>query len=171
MTGFANSFTQALRTSSLGRWYAHKERTEQRVVLAVLILVIASVLWVGAWKPVSDWRAIAVNKQQNAQSLNDWLRANENAAKQAARSRSGEVTSRRSLTPLVTKAADAHQITVNRLQPEGNGIVSVSVQGQPFNKIVAWVSQLEENNGITVERASIDSVDAPGFVNAQIRLN
>ncbi len=171
MTNIAKGFTHALQTSSVGRWYAHKERGEQRIVLGLFFLVATSILWVGAWKPVSDWQALAVNKQQNAQALNDWLRANENAAKQAARSSSGEVTSRRSLTPLVTKAAAAHQITVNRLQPEANGIVSVSVQQQPFNKIVAWVSQLEENNGVTVERVSIDSVDTPGFVNAQIRLN
>ena len=165
------NFTQSFRTSAAGRWYGAKERTEQRVILGLIAIIVISLLWVAVWKPVSDWRELAVNRQQNAQSLHDWLRANETAARQAATSRTGNTQGRRSLTPLVTKAAAAHQITVNRLQPEANGIVSVSVQRQPFNKIISWISQMEENNGVSVERASIDGVDAPGFVNAQIRLN
>ena len=169
MEALAN-LTQSFKNSGAGRWYTQKERGEQRIVLALGCLIIASLFYVGAWKPVSDWRAMETNRQQNAQALYDWLRANENAARQAAVSNRGG-NQGRSLTPLVTKAAAAHEITVNRLQPEGNGIVSVSVQRQPFNKIIAWVAQLEENNGVSVERASIDGVDTPGYVNAQIRLN
>ena len=166
-----SNFSQSLKNSGIGRWYAQKERGEQRIVLGLGLLIAVSLLYVGAWKPVSDWRSIEANRQQNAQALYDWLRANEGAARQAAASNRGGNQGGRSLTPVVTKAAAAHQITVNRLQPEGNGVVSVSVQRQPFNKIIAWVSQLEENNGVSVERASIDGVDAPGYVNAQIRLN
>ena len=161
----------AFKNSSVGRWYAQKERGEQRIVIALALLIAVSLFYVGAWKPIADWRAMEVNRQQNAQALYDWLRANEGAARQAAAANRGTNQGRRSLTPLVTKAAAAHQITVNRLQPEGNGVVSVSVQRQPFNKIISWVAQLEENNGVSVERASIDGVDAPGYVNAQIRLN
>ena len=170
MEALAN-FSQSVKNSSVGRWYTQKEPGEQRIVLALGFLIVVSLLYVGAWKPVSDWRAIEANRQQNAQALYDWLRANESAARQAARTNRNASQAGRSLTPVVTKAAAAHQITVNRLQPEGNGIVSVSVQRQPFNKIIAWVSQLEENNGVSVERASIDGVDTPGYVNAQIRLN
>lgn len=166
-----DNVSHSFKNSGAGRWYAHKERGEQRIILGLVVLIAASVLYVGIWKPVSDWRALETNRQQNAQTLYDWLRANEGAAKAAAATNRGGNQGRRSLTPLVTKAAAAHQITVNRLQPEGNGVVSVSVQRQPFNKIIAWVSQLEENNGVSVERASIDGVDTPGYVNAQIRLN
>ena len=155
--------------SPIGRWYYGRERNEQVIILGLAVLVIIAVLWVGVWKPVSDWRAVAVKRQNNAQQLYDWLRANETRAKQAARTSPTRATG--AITPIITRAAAAHQITVNRLQPESNGVVSVVLQQQAFNKIIAWVAQLEENNGVNVQRASIDGVDAPGYVNAQLRLN
>lgn len=162
--------TQTARASGAGRWYAQKESNEQRIIVGLGVLITVSLLWVGIWKPTSDWQIQAMNRQQNAESLHNWLLANEAVAKQAATNNRGSGSGTRSLTPLVTKAAAAHKITVNRLQPEANGVVSVSVQRQSFNKIIAWVAQLEENNGVSVDRASIDGVDAPGFVNAQLRL-
>ena len=164
------SVTQAIRSSGAGRWYAQKELNEQRIILGLGLLIAVSLLWVGIWKPASDWHAQATNRQHNAQSLHDWLRANEAAAKQAAANNRGASSGTRSLTPLLTKAAAAQKITVNRLQPEANGVMSVSVQRQSFNKIIAWVAQLEENNGVSFDRASIDGIDAPGLVNAQLRL-
>ena len=159
---------EQLRRSGVGRWFHGRELNEQRIILGLAALVVVSLLWVAVWKPVSDWREISVLRQNNAQNLSDWLKANEANAKQAANRSQGNS---RSLTPLITKAAAAHEITVNRLQPESNGVVSVVLQQQSFNKIVSWITQLQENNGVTVERASIDQVDAPGYVNAQIRLN
>lgn len=170
MTDLFTKVTQTARVSGAGRWYAQKELNEQRIILGLALVIAVSLLWVGIWKPVSDWQTQVTNRQQNAQSLNDWLRANEAVAKQAAASNQGSGSGTRSLTPLVTRAAAAHKITVNRLQPEANGVVSVSVQRQSFNKIIAWVAQLEENNGVSVDRASIDGIDAPGLVNAQLRL-
>ena len=155
--------------SAVGRWYYGREQNEQHIILGLVALIVVSLLFVGVWKPVSDWRAISQNRQQNAQALYDTLRANEAQLRESARSTPSR--SSRSATPLITKAAAAHEITVNRLQPESNGQVSVSLQQQSFNKIMSWVAQLEENNGVRVERAAIDAVEAQGYVNAQLRLN
>ncbi len=171
MNRLTDDALRVLNNSPLGRWYAQKEPVEQRIILWLGFVICLAILWVGVWKPVSDWRDMSLNQQHNTQALFDWLRSNEAAARQAAESTNRGNASRRSITPVVTKAAAAHQITVNRLQPEANGIVSVSVQKQPFNKIVAWVVQLEENNGVSVVRANIDGIEVPGFVNAQLRLN
>ena len=158
------------RQSGLGRWFYGREQNEQRIISGIALLIVISILWVSVWKPVSDWRTLAQNRQQNAQQLLDWLKANEQAAKQAAtanRASSGG----RALIPVITKAASAHELKLNRLQPESNGVISVVLEQQSFNQIIGWVAQLDENNGVSVERASFDSQDAPGYVNAQIRLN
>ncbi len=158
------------RQSGLGRWYYGRERNEQWIISGVAGLVLLSVLWAGVWKPVSDWRVVERNRQQNAQQLIDWLRANEQAAKQAA-ARGNANSGSRALIPVITKAANAHDLKLNRLQPESNGVISVVLQQQSFNQIIGWIAQLDENNGVSVERASFDSQDAPGYVNAQLRLN
>jgi type II secretory pathway component PulM len=75
------------------------------------------------------------------------------------------------LIPIITRSADALGLKLARLQPEAGGVVSVVIQGQPFNDVVRWLAALEENNGVQVDRASIDAGDLSGIVNAQIRLN
>ena len=162
--------TREFRKSTVGRWYYGREHSEQQIIAGLAVLVIITMLWAGAWKPVSDWRAIEINRQQNAQQLLDWMRANEQAARAAASSRQTQ-SGNRSLIPVITRAANVHELKLNRLQPESNGVISVILQQQSFNQIISWIAQLEENNRVSVQRASFDSEDSPGYVNAQIRLN
>ena len=159
---------ESLKRSPGGRWFYGRELSEQRILAGLGGFIVITILWAAVWKPVSDWREVSVNRQQNAQQLHDWLLANESAARKAA---SIKPNQSRSLTPIITRTASAHEISVSRLQPESNGVVSVVLQQQSFNKIISWVAQMEENNGLSVARASLDSVEEPGFVNAQIRLN
>ncbi len=155
--------------SGIGRWYAGREPDEQRIILALTVVVAVAIVWLGIWKPISDWRSLAHNRYQNAQAEYDWVRANESRARGAATSgTAGSGT--RSLIPVITRSAQAQGIQVNRLQPESNGAVSVSVQGQPFNETLRWLHQLEENNGVSILRLAVDADDRPGLVSAQIRL-
>lgn len=155
--------------SSAGRWYAGREPSEQRVIAGLAGLIVLTVLWLGVWKPLSDWRAVEHNRYQNAQVQLDWMRANESRARALAAEGTG-AGGRRSLLPVITRAAQAQGIQVNRLQPESGGVVSVSIQTQPFNDVLQWLYQLEENNGVTVLRLAADAQSQPGIVNAQIRL-
>jgi general secretion pathway protein M len=160
---------QRFRASAVGRWLAEREPGEQRVVLALVVAVSLTVLWLGIWKPISDWRTLEHNRYQNAQSLLDWVQVNEARGREVARG--GEQgDGNKSLLPLVTRSADAQGIRINRLQPESNSVVSVVIQAQPFNEVLSWLQQLQVNNGISVQRVSIDSEGTSGLINAQIRL-
>lgn len=156
-------------TSGVGRWYLGREPNEQRVIAALTLAVVLVVLWLGVWKPISDWRALAENRYQNAQAQLDWLRANEARARSLAQGGAGR-GGQRSLLPVITRSAQVQGIQVNRVQPESNGAVSVAIQGQPFNDLLAWLHALQENNGVTVLRLAVDAEGTPGIVNAQIRL-
>jgi general secretion pathway protein M len=156
--------------SGAGRWYLGREQNEQHIILALTILVVVSILWLAVWQPVSNWRETAHNRYQNAQAQLDWMKANEQRARGMARSAAGSGGAGRSLLPIITRSAEAQGIQVNRLQPEANGVVSVSIQGQPFNDLLRWLHQLQENNGVAVLRLAVDADERPGIVNAQIRL-
>jgi len=168
MSTLANMSGQ-FRRSGLGRWFYGRERSEQKIILALTALVALLCMWAFVWKPVSDWATLESNRHNNAQQLYDWLQSNEQAARLAARSNQNSQAGGARITT-INKSAKAHDLLVNRLQPESNGVVSVILQAQSFNQIVSWVSQLEENNGVVVDRANFDEQDAPGYVNAQIRL-
>lgn len=165
-----NALSLKFRQTGLGRWFHQKEQSEQRVVLLVAVLVVVALGYVSVWKPVSDWQALEANRRVNTQNLYDWLRANEATAKATVASGTTRRQGQRSPIQVITRAASSHGLNVASLKPEQNGTISVTMQQQPFNKIVAWLAQLEENNGVAVQRLSIDSEDVPGYVNAQIRL-
>jgi general secretion pathway protein M len=156
--------------TGIGRWYGGREPNEQRIIAGLALAVALTVLWLGVWKPVSDWRSTADNRYQNAQAELDWVRANESRARALAESGGGRGTGARPLLQIITRSAQAQGIQVNRLQPEGNGAIAVSIQGQPFNELLRWLHSLEENNGVAVLRLAVDADDRAGLVNAQIRL-
>jgi general secretion pathway protein M len=164
-----DNLRQRFYGSGVGRWYLGREHNEQRIIAGLALLVALSVLWLGLWKPISDWRTVAHNEYQNAQLELDWVKANEARARALARSTAAAGTER-SLLPIITRSAESLGIQVNRLQPEANGVVSVAVQSQPFNQVLSWLHQLEENNSVLVLRLAVDAEGQPGIVNAQIRL-
>lgn len=166
----ASTLQQRFLTSGVGRWYAGRESNEQRVIAALAVLIVLALLWLMVYKPISDWHAMADNRYQNAQATLDWMRANEDRARSVARSSQGGGGGGRSLLPAITRSAQSQGIQINRLQPEANGVVSVSIQGQPFNEVLRWLHQLQENNGVTVLRLAVDADQRPGIINAQIRL-
>ena len=170
LTDTLSSRLQGLKRSGLGQWFYGREASEQKIIVGLATIVLLSLLWLTVWKPVADWRAIEVNRQTNAQQLFDWLRTNEAQARATANSQRS-TSGARSLLPIVSKAADAHELRIKRVQPESNGVISVFMEAQSFNDIVEWIAQMEENNGVSIERASFDGEDAPGYVNANLRFN
>ena len=166
-----NSINRSFRGSGLGRWYYGREAYEQRVITLIVCVMAILLLWAYVWKPVADWRDEAQNRQNVAQQTLDWLNANRQAVQASARTRNAQNQGARALIPIINRTAKAHDLALNSLTPDSNGVVGVMLRAQSFNEILAWIAQLEENNGVYVQRASFDEQGAPGYVNAQIRLN
>lgn len=162
-----DSLISRWQQSSAGRWYAGREPGEQKIVALLAAASVLTLLWLGVWQPVAQWRAEADNRYQNAQKTLSFLTANKDQL-EASVSQGGN-TANRSRLRLITQAANARGLKLNRVQPEGDGSVSVVLQDQSFNDVLAFTAALAENNGIAVSRASIDGSGTPGRVNAQIR--
>ena len=56
-------------------------------------------------------------------------------------------------------------------EPGGPGSLSVRLARAPFDTLVGWLGRLAQQNGVSVESASIEKADAPGLVNAAIVLH
>ena len=162
------TLTERWQSSATGRWYAAKDARERLTfgVLAVAIVVV--LLWTAVWKPLADWQATQASRHSQAENLLEWLAANETRVRAAAHQDAEAPT--RSILPIVTRAAEARGLNFGRLQPESDGIVSVTLQGQPFNEVIGWIADLYTSEGIAVVRASIDAQETMGLVNAQLRL-
>jgi len=164
------TLTQRVQGTGVWRWYANREAHERPVIAGLAFVILVALCWVAIWKPISDWRLVETNRYQNAQETWEWIQANESNARNRARQSTSPASGERSLLPLVTREANSKGIRLNRLQPEGDGAVSVVVQGQPFNVVIEWLVRLQDAHNIEVQRISVDAEGQPGLINAQIRL-
>src|ERR1700736_1850301 len=55
-------------------------------------------------------------------------------------------------------------------EPNGPGGIQVRLEKASFDAMIGWLSRLSQQNGVSVDGASIDSAGAPGMVNASIVL-
>ena len=163
-----NLKTQLTQSAPI-RWYDGREPGEKPIIAALTALVVISLIWLMIWKPLTDWRTFSENRYVNAQSVWDWMQANETDARQTALGGTGGATTR-SLLPVITRAANSHGLRLNRLQPEADGGVSVVLQSQSFNAMLSWLDELEQQHKVTVQRVSLDAEGKPGLINAQLRL-
>jgi len=53
-------------------------------------------------------------------------------------------------------------------QPSGTGGIRVRLERAPFDTVVSWIGQLQQQHGVFVESATIDRAAEPGVVNASV---
>jgi general secretion pathway protein M len=165
-----DDLTERVRGTTAWRWYLSREPNERPIIAGVVLLVLAALVWLLVWKPISDWRSVADNRYQNAQATWSWMQANEADARSRAKASAASPGGGRSLLPLVTREANGQGIRLNRLQPEADGAVSVVIQAQPFNDVIQWLARLQNAHSVSVQRISVDAEGTPGLINAQIRM-
>lgn len=56
-------------------------------------------------------------------------------------------------------------------EPGGPGSLSVRLERAPFDTLVGWLARLAQQNGVSVESATIERAGAPGLVNAALVLH
>lgn len=76
------------------------------------------------------------------------------------------------LPALAEQAADSHGLRamITRIEAEGTSGLRVALDGAPFNAMVAWLTELQQRQGLRVEAAAIDSAETAGTVNARLTL-
>lgn len=56
-------------------------------------------------------------------------------------------------------------------EPGGPGTLSVRLEKAPFDTLVTWLMRLAQQNGVTIESATIERAGEPGTVNAALVLH
>jgi general secretion pathway protein M len=162
-------FDNAFRASSAGRWFEALQPNERTMVTWLVAFLVIVVLYMTVWRPLAEWsnRADALYQRQIA--VLDWMRLHENEAK-AAGQRADTTRESGSLLTVVANSAAHAGLQLLRYQPEGSGGVSVVLQNQSFDALIAWIAELEQDDHVTVKQISVDAQTEPGLVNARIIL-
>ena len=73
------------------------------------------------------------------------------------------------LATRITSSASAAQLTLRRIEPEGDGI-RVTLDDTPFATLLLWLSDLEEQHDVILEALEVDRRPAPGVISARLLL-
>ena len=156
--------------SSIGQWYEAKSRSDQTVINLVGALFIFSIVLLGAWQPIRNNNSEQQSRYVNELTLTEWIALNKNRLRTLSNSSLTQADTS-SAVARITNAANQNKVTLDRLQPESDGSVSISLQNQSFTKVVRWLVQLETQQGLTVLRLGIDKGSKTGEVSGQVRIS
>lgn len=152
------------------RWEAFSVR-EQALLLATLVCATLFVLLTRVWEPLS--MQIDAKRLDNARLAENFAVMQRDAAdlkllRERARRRRGATP--KNLNRDIQKLVREHGLRLSRFQPaSGNKATLVWFKGVDFNKLVAWLSDVEGPQQINIKTLNISSA-GKGRVNAQARL-
>lgn len=142
---------------------------ERAVLLAGAVAAVLIVFWSFVWRPLTNGsetlRAEIESKQQVLLNL---YRAAAMAPDDGTPVRPDQA-----LVVLVNETLQAHGLgsALTGTRPDGATRINVSFQNAAFDKLLAWLIALQQNDGVYVEGATINSTRQRGFVSGQLLLS
>jgi general secretion pathway protein M len=153
------------------QWF---ERFNSREQLSLLLLAVALglyLLYVLLWSPLSHKRD-EMRARNEGMSLSlyrvDAMVSEILALRESGTA--GGAQAQRNLTSLVNRSTADAGLAVSRLQPNSRGEIQVRLEGVPFDKLMAWLYEMEIGQSLAVREVSITQAGSAGRVNASVRL-
>jgi general secretion pathway protein M len=144
---------------------------ERRLALAGAVLLAVLVLYLALWLPIKQdlARLRAGVPEQQAQLARMRSQA---AMIQPLRGRTGAAPAPGMLLPAVEQSATARGVKgfLTRMEADGANAVQIQAEAAPFNSLIAWLAELQENQALVVDNATLDAHSGPGLVHGRIRL-
>ncbi|TPH15245.1 type II secretion system protein GspM [Litorilituus lipolyticus] len=132
-------------------WWQQLNQREQRLVATMGFAVLVFIIYSLVWQPLNDSLTQSQNKLKRQQSLLTWVQENTQHYQSAKKNNPGKTTG--SLSSIINRSANGHQITITRMQPQGEDL-QVWIDSAPFTQLLFWLEHLANNEGLQVK--SID---------------
>ncbi len=143
-------------------WWQQLNRREQQLFLAMAGVVIIFILYSLVWQPLNEGISESRKKLARQQELLSLVIA-ETQRYQLAKGNNRGNRNRSSLSTIVNRTAGNRGISISRIQPQGNNL-QVWIDNIAFDKLLQWLSQLSQSEGIVVAAIDISRGDMSGEV-------
>ncbi|XOV80157.1 MAG: type II secretion system protein GspM [Aestuariibacter sp.] len=146
----------------LKKRFAQLSEREQKMVAIAVVFVTIGLIYALIYAPITnsiETNRLAVKSQSE---LLTWVKQNANKVIQLRSSNSGASNFNGSLPQTVNQTAARFDITITRMQPQGDEI-QVWVDNARFNDVIAWLNAIEQT-GISIVEADISESDVPGNI-------
>jgi general secretion pathway protein M len=151
-----------MNLSSVKTWWQGLQLREQRLVLAMSSAFLVFFLYIFIWQPLNESLANKQKSLASRQALLTWV--SDNAARyQNVKSVGTTKQSNGSLSSIVNRTASQQQLTITRMQPQGE-YLQVWLDSAPFTKLLNWLEHLANNEGLQVEAIDLTKGDKQGEV-------
>ncbi len=152
-------------------WFDSLEPRERVLVAGTGVLLILVIFYVAIVEPL--YKGAAERQYRVEQKRADLVAMQQMEAQLGQLSDSAEPGVRPnagSLVVLVNRTANEFDLASPRSQPSGQNSIRVTFRGQRFDRLVAWLTTLEQRHGLTIDSATFDRDSAKGIVNATLTL-
>lgn len=142
-------------------WWQQLNTREQRLVSVMSVLMSIFILYGLIWQPLTENIEKTALKLERQQALLTWVTENTQRYQQAKRN--ARASSDASLSSIVNRTSSANNITITRMQPQGDDL-QVWIDEISFNQLLTWLEQLAVSNGLQVKNIDLSSADQQGMV-------
>ncbi|RHW77959.1 type II secretion system protein GspM [Colwellia sp. RSH04] len=143
-------------------WWQQLNIREQRLVATMGFAVLVFIIYSLIWQPLNDSLLQSQSKLKRQQSLLTWVQENTQHYQNAKKNNSGKKSSG-SLSSIINRSANGHQITITRMQPQGDDL-QVWIDSAPFTQLLFWLEHLANNEGLQVKSIDLSKGERAGEV-------
>jgi general secretion pathway protein M len=155
----------------LWQWLDGLAPRERNLVYVAAAMLGIAIVYFAVVLPVTS--AARHREARIAQKTSDlaWMRQVAPQVMAAAAAGSG-AASDESLVVLVDRTARESGIgsSIRDQTPSGQNGLQLRIEGAPFDLLMAWLANLQQQHGVRVDGAIIGASSAPGLVNANLTL-
>ena len=155
---------------AIKQWYSNLARKEQQLIALLGAVFVVFIFAKLIWQPISDSRDRLRIQNEQAQRELVSVRALASEYKTLKQSGARSGGSGGNLNQLLNSSVKRHQLSLKRLQPSSSGDVQLRFENAVFNRLVAWLNELEVANGVVVKDISISPAGTAGLVNVSVRV-
>jgi general secretion pathway protein M len=149
-------------------WYYGLQPRERWIVTIGAVAALVIIVWGFVVRPLrAEMATLRTSVDTKQRLLIDVARVESEQPSTVASNREG---TGQTLMGIIDSTARSHGLNPPRTRANGPSGVDVSIQGAPFDALVAWLLELHGNYGVDVETASFVSAREPGLVNGQLSL-
>ncbi|WP_277207006.1 type II secretion system protein M [Vibrio misgurnus] len=153
--------------ASIQAWWRSVTPREQKMLLVSGALALIAISYWGVWQPLEQRTAQAQARLQSEKQLLSWVSDNANRIVtlrgQAGQGSGGQAATNQSLNQVITQSTRQFKIELIRVQPRGE-MMQVWIQPLPFTQLVAWIADLQQRQGVSVDVIDIDRGKESGLV-------
>lgn len=140
---------------------------DQLALKMLSIFLVSVFVLLGVFLPARQFADSEQHKYQEAKSLLAWMYANESAARQIA-SAPQVGGDGQSLLNTINVAAQNRAISIKRIEPEGQRNSNVWLENAPYEKVMLWLFDLQEQYKIRIKQITIEKQPNAGYVNVHV---